>query len=85
MINHDRLTMADEAVVANSAMKVVDTLQRYTPEVQLLGLAASFLLLAKHHKQNPNDLFLTINNIIHGVEGKRPEFAAVEMYMENEL
>ncbi len=85
MLNHDRLNNADEAAVANSAMQVVDALQRFTPEVQMLGLTAAFMLLAKRHRQHPGDLFLTTDNIIHGVEGERPECRAVEMYLENEL
>lgn len=85
MLNSDKMGSANEGLVANAAMTVVDQLQRFTPEVQMLGLTAAFMLLAKHHKQHPGDLFLTTDNIINGVEGKRPEFRAVSMYMENEL
>ena len=85
MFNPDRVSNADEGEVANAAMTVIDALQvRFTSEVQMLGLSAAFLLMAQRHKQHPGDLFLTINNIMNGVEGKRAEFKALEMYMENE-
>lgn len=85
MLNPDKMGSADEGAVANAAMTVVDQLQSFSPEVQMLGLTAAFLSLSKHHKQHPGDLFLTADNIMNGVQGKRPEFAAVDMYMENEL
>ncbi len=86
MINPDLVSNAPSGDVANAAMAVVDALQvRFKAEVQMLGLTAAFLLLAKRNKQNPNDLFETINNVMNGVEGRRPEFRAVEMYIDKEM
>lgn len=84
-INRDLLVSADAARVCNSAMAVIDRLQDFTPEEQMLGLTAAFMLLAKHQKQNPGELFLITDNVVNGVEGKRPEFRAVEQYMRDEL
>lgn len=84
-INRDRVVSADAAGVSRSAMQVITSLQNHPTEEQMLGLTAAFLLLCKHHKQNPGDLFLIADNVMNGVTGRRPEFHAVQMYMENEL
>lgn len=84
MLNPDALNNADVGLTANAAMAVIDRLQDFTPEVQMLAMTASFVLLAQRHKQRPSDLFVTADNVINGAEGKRPEFAAVAHYLENE-
>jgi len=45
IFNRDRFNNADTAQSAQAAMTVIDRLQQFPPEEQLVGLAAAFLLL----------------------------------------
>lgn len=85
MLNRDVLGSIPSPQVANAAMTVIDRLQDFTPEAQMLGLAAAFQLLADHNKVSAPELFAFSDRIVNGVSGYRPEFRAVAMYMENEL
>lgn len=66
-------------------MTVIDAMQDFDPETQVLGMAASFLLLCERFGQRPTEVFLTTQNVMNGVAGKRPEFEAVESYLAGEI
>lgn len=85
MLDKDKMNLADPVLVGRGAMSVIDALQDYDPETQVMGMAASFLLLCNRFKQRPNDVFQTVQNVMNGVEGKRPEFEAVESYLAGEI
>lgn len=85
-MNRDLLNNAAARRVANAAMSVIDATQRgYQPHEQLLGIAAAFLFVAEHWNIPAQEAFTIIKRIINDQDGKRPEFAAVKAYMENEL
>jgi len=68
-----------------ASMAVIDKLQDYSPEVQILGVGATLKVIAEIYKVNLGDILSIIDNIMHYSEGKRPEFAAVEEYVRKEL
>lgn len=81
----DRMMSARVRPSANAAMQVIDSLQPYTPEEQLMGLTAAFMLLAKAAGMRPNDMFTFADNLMHDANTKRPEFLAVEQTIREEL
>lgn len=76
---------ADPHRVASAAMTVVDRLQSYHPAEQIMGVAALFLILAEHRGVPAQDIFTATKNLINGVDGKRPEFRALQEYVKHEL
>lgn len=84
-MNRDKLTNANPREVANAAMTVIDRLQTLQAEVQIAGTAATFVLLCEHLGITPSDVFAITTNVMNHAEGRRPEFAAVAQYLENEL
>lgn len=85
-INQDDFNSADPNEVSKAAMSVVDALQlRFGPEVQVLGLAAVFLTMAKVFNLHPGDTFQTTDNVMCGLAGRRPEFDAIEAYIRGEI
>ena len=85
MIDHDKMNLADPVSVGHSAMSVIDALQDFPAEIQSLGMATTFLLFCERFGLRPNEVFLTAQNVMNGVAGKRPEFEAVESYLVGEL
>jgi hypothetical protein len=85
-INNDLLMSADPIAVAHAAMTVIDAMQtKFTPEQQLLGISAAFLLMADGLKTPAQDVFTAITNLMNGMDGKRAEFKAVTAYVNGEL
>lgn len=85
MIDRTRLMNMAVTDASRAAMQVIDALQHHRPEAQAVGACAAFLLLAEASGIPAQDLFTATKNIINGAEGKRPEFAAVEMYVQQEI
>jgi hypothetical protein len=85
MIDRDKLMNMAVSDAGRAAMQVVDALQNHRPEAQVVGACAAFLLLAEASGMPAQDLFSATKNLINGAEGKRPEFAAVSMYIELEI
>lgn len=84
-LNRDTLNMTGIKPAANAAMTVIDRLQDFQPNVQLVGLAAAFLSMATHLGIPAQDVFTVTTNLINDAEGKRAEFAAVDAYLEGEV
>lgn len=84
-LDRDRMNMADPVAVGRAAMTNIDALQDLPAHEQVLGLATTFLLLCDRFGLRPNDVFLTSQNVMNGVAGKRPEFAAVQSYLAEEV
>jgi hypothetical protein len=84
-LDNDAMNMADPTLVGRAAMTVIDQLQDFTPEVQTVGFAAAFLLLCERFHVHPGNVFLTAQNVMNGMDGKRPEFAAVRSYLGEEI
>lgn len=83
----DRLHLgnADVNESARAAMGVINALQHFRPEYQMAGLTASFLLLCDELQVRPAEAFSYVQKIMNHADGRRPEFRAVKMYLENEL
>lgn len=85
-MNHDRLTNAASAEVAQGAMLVVDTLQRLPSELQPLSLGVAFRFLLDHLRLQPQDVMTLVGNMLEGPDRKRTaEMRAVEMYVQQEI
>jgi len=66
-------------------MRVIDAVQDLPPHLQLIAITAAFKLMIDRFDVPAQDAFVIVDNIMQDQEGKRPEFAAVRMYMENEV
>ena len=87
MAKLDRLHLgnADVNQSARASMEVINALQNHRPEYQMAGLTAAFLFLCEHLQVRPTEAFSYIQKIMNHADGRRPEFKAVKMYLENEL
>ena len=83
--NRDLMGMAPVVESATSTMRVLDAVQDLPPHLQLIAITATFKLMTERFGMPAQDAFLITNNIMKDQEGKRPEFDAVRMYMENEV
>lgn len=71
---------------AQAAMSVADALQRAPHRgAQLMGVATSFLIMTACAGLTPSDLMGMARNCMNTAEGRRPEFAAVEDYINKEI
>lgn len=84
-LDRDLLNVTGVKPAANATMTVIDRLQDFPPHVQVVGLAAAFLTMATHLGIPAQDVFTVTTNLINDAEGKRPEFAAVDAYLEGEV
>lgn len=83
--NRDEMNMLPAREAAVGSMRVIDALQDMPPEHQLVAVTATFKLMIERFGVPPQDAFTVADNVINSVTGKRAEFEAVTMYMENEL
>lgn len=83
--DRDLMVNANLRHVANASVAVIDRLQAYAPHEQIAGAAASFILMCEHFGVSPQDAFATATNIMNQAEGRRAEFEAVRLYLENEV
>jgi len=83
--DRDLMNNAGQGRVANAAMATITKLQDYGPGEQLNAAAAVFLLLADSYGVAPGDAFAATKSLMNGADGRRPEFAAVQEYLEREL
>jgi hypothetical protein len=84
-MNRDLFNNANPRRVANATMSALDSLQNYQPHEQMLAAAALFVMLADHWRIPAQDAFTVVKNLMIGNEMRRPEFGAVQLYMQNEL
>lgn len=84
-LNRDVLNMAGPRDVAMASMTVLDRLQDFRPEIQIMGAAAVFLELADHIGIPAQEAFTATKNLINGDDGKRPEFRAISAYLKGEI
>lgn len=83
-MNRDTFTNVSLKDAANCSMAVIDRLQKEPAAHQMAAITATFLLACERHGITPGDAFTITKNVMNHAEGRRPEFAAVAMYMENE-
>lgn len=82
--NRDVMNMAKPRDVAQASMGVLNAIQDHRPEIQIMGAAAVFLQLADHLGIPAQEAFTATKNLINGDDGKRPEFKAIDAYMNGE-
>jgi hypothetical protein len=86
MLNRDRLMNLPVKAGATAAMQVIDALQKgHSPEAQVLGAAAVFVLLSERFGVSMQDVMGAIKKLMNHAEGRRPEFAAVAEYLAKEV
>ncbi len=85
LLDNDKLNLVGLRPVGNAAMAITDVLQSFTPEQQVVGAAAHFLLLAKRYRIEAGEAFRIAERVIRSQHDGRPELAAAAAYMEHEL
>lgn len=85
MFNRDTFANVSVQEAATATMSIIDSIQDLGAGVQQAAITAAFLAVTKHNNISPLDAFEITNNVINHAQGKRPEFAAVDMYVEKEL
>ena len=84
-IDRDSFNSVPIRNVTAASMTVLDRLQNFTPEVQVLASAAVFLTLCENLGTPAQEAFTTVKNVINGAEGKRSEFLALDAYVKGEI
>lgn len=83
---YDRMVNAEPHDVSKATMAVADGVQTLTPETQVMGAAAFFLLLAEAYKVNPQDVFTATKNLMSSEKGDAiPQFNAAREYIKHEV
>lgn len=83
--NRDRMNMIPTREAATATMRIIDGAQDLPPEHQLVAITATFKLMIERFGVTPSDAFTVADNIMHHAQGRRVEFDAVALYLENEL
>ena len=83
--NTDQMHNAPLQRVAQTTMGVLNAIQDEPAHIQVLAAGALFHRLTQHYAVSPRSVFTAVENIINGAEGRRPEFKAVDAYIQNEL
>jgi len=85
-LNRDKLNNCSLTDGAVASLTVIDRLQKFKPEEQVVGLAATFLLVCEHYRVSVQDVMTVTKNMIHDARRRHvPEFDAVDLYVRNEL
>ena len=84
-INRDLMNTAPVKQSATGTMMVIDAVQDLPAHLQLIAITAAFKLMSDRFGMPVQDAFTVADNIMNDAEGKRVEFAAVRMYLENEV
>ncbi len=90
LISRDRLNSCNKSAVAKVCVKAFDAVQgeTYTPEQQLLGLCAAFILMAEACQFNTNDAYAAVTKLMRDSlhsSGRDHRFDAMRFHIENEL
>jgi len=83
-IDRDRLTSVSAKRVAQTAMRVIDAIQRDPRESQIAGMACAFVLLAKHLGVAQGDALGIAQRILNDKQ-RKTDLQAVWLYIQNEL
>lgn len=77
--------MADTTEVTRSTMAIIDAIQDRPARTQVPAICAAFVLALECAGMNVGDALTISKNIINDADGRRPEFKAIEDYINNEL
>ena len=84
-LNRDLLNSVPVETAANATVAVIDRLQDFSPELQMLALTTSYKLMLERFNFPPQDILTVADNVMNHADGRRVEFEAVQSYMEGEL
>ena len=83
---YDRMVNAEPRAVSQATMAVADGVQTLTPETQVMGDAAFFLLLCDAYKVPAQDVFTATTNLMNSEKGDAiPQFNAAREYIKHEV
>lgn len=88
LIDRDRLNMADKRQVAKGCVRVFDRVQEMPKHIQLLSLAAAFILTANASGIPAQDAFTATKNLMYDPltrSGIAPEFQAMDFHLKTEV
>lgn len=85
MIDPDKINNADAKRVASASISVIDRLQNFKSQEQVMSAAVVFLTLCDHFKVKAQDVFTTTKNLMNEKHELRHEFAAVRDYVKYEI
>lgn len=71
--------------VSRASFSIIDALQSYSAETKVAALCAVFKLYSDFVDMRIPEAFEVVNNIMNHGEGRRPEFKAIESYLEHEM
>jgi hypothetical protein len=85
--NYTRFTSVNPEESGRAAMKVIDRLQHFPPEVQVAGLCVAFLTLIRQY--DPKELSYTAaltvaNNLLDQAAASVPALRAVQHFIQFE-
>ena len=83
--NPDQLNNVDAVQAANASMQLLDGIQNLPPHLQIFAVTAAFQLLTERFDIHAQSAFAVAHNVMRHADGRRTEFKAIEMYLENEL
>ena len=83
---YDLMLRTNPNKVAQSALKVVDSIQADRVEDQLLGLAAVLICMLNQYDLSHVDVLGIADNMVYSGENNnmKPEFKAIKSYMKSE-
>lgn len=81
----DRIANAPMLASGNATMAVMDRLQNYPVEVQVMAITSAFLLLCREIGVKPQTLYTYADNCMYDAEKRRPEFEGAASYIRNEV
>lgn len=82
----DQIGNVNLTEAARSAMSVADAVQNCpTKGARLMGIMAAALITIEASNLNLSDVLTMTRNAINHADGRRPEFAAVDAYVRNEI
>ena len=85
-LDNDKLINADLVHTARASFSVIDALQDYPKEIQVLAAASVFKLLTEAHGLSPQDPMTMVGNIIErGEKQGKTQFKAIAAYLKEEL
>lgn len=85
MLNRDEMNSVGVRDAATSTMAIIDRIQDMPAHVQVVAMTAAFKLLVERYNISPQDVFTVADNVMNHADGRRVEFDAIRMYMENEI
>lgn len=88
LINPDKVNMADQEDVATATVNLFDRIQTLPGHIQLLALAAAFVLIIDASGYNAQDAFTATKNLMHSpstMTRKGLKFQAMEYNIRENL